>query len=48
LVERREVTKANATFSMALCLEMIIFKVKIKVGICEMDSSGFGYEPVVF
>jgi hypothetical protein len=42
LVERREVTKFNATFSMALCLEMIIFKDKIKVEMCEMDSSGLG------
>jgi len=37
LVERREVKKANANFSMALCLEVIIFKDEIEVGMCEMD-----------
>ena len=42
LVERRAVTKAKATFSKGLCLEMVIFKDKIKVEMCEMDSSGFG------
>lgn len=42
LVERREVTKGKATFSMVLCLEMTIFKDKIKVEMCEMDLSGFG------
>jgi hypothetical protein len=31
----------------ALCFEMIVFKDKIKVGMCEMDSSGLGQDTVV-
>jgi hypothetical protein len=42
LVEWRAVAKVKATFSKALCLEMITFKDKIKVEMCEMYSSGFG------
>lgn len=42
LVEQRAVTKTKETLSKALCLEMIIFKEKIKVEMCAMDSYGFG------